>query len=221
MLLGEEVKYQDVERFGNGGESGNDSRWKFGNDILYEMCRNYPEHKRADVIVGKLWLIGRAYAAAIERRKDPKEEKATDDFYFNVVANEMLKIGEELDNRIGNLKKYDVISNDNLEEIVSTHKFLTDIFKSISGQYNRSLASKYLHFHVPNMFYIYDSRAIELAKKLIRLEKNDKKSKDLSLAGDDQYIDLVKRLIFFQEYVKCQFGVTMTPRQIDSYLLNY
>ena len=50
-----------------------ETRWDFGNGILYEMCKEYPKHEKEDVIVGKIWLIGRSYAAAIERRKNKDE----------------------------------------------------------------------------------------------------------------------------------------------------
>jgi len=43
--------------------------WKFGNDILYKLCQDFPKHDTSSQIVGKIWLIGRSYAAAIERRK--------------------------------------------------------------------------------------------------------------------------------------------------------
>jgi hypothetical protein len=39
----------------------------WGNHILYRMCHKQPGHTNVDVIAGKIWLIGRAYAAAIER----------------------------------------------------------------------------------------------------------------------------------------------------------
>jgi len=35
------------------------------------------------------------------------------------------------------------------------------LFSKISGLNKRSLASKYLHFHVPELFYISDSRAYD------------------------------------------------------------
>lgn len=46
------------------------SKWKFGNDVLYKLCKDHPDHKSEDVVIAKIWLIGRAYSAAIERRKD-------------------------------------------------------------------------------------------------------------------------------------------------------
>jgi hypothetical protein len=35
----------------------------YGNQILYRMCQEQPLHTDTDVISGKIWLIGRAYAA--------------------------------------------------------------------------------------------------------------------------------------------------------------
>src|SRR5438477_314230 len=44
--------------------------WDVGNGVLYDLCAANPEHTRDDVIIAKIWLIGRTYAAAIERRRD-------------------------------------------------------------------------------------------------------------------------------------------------------
>lgn len=70
-----------------------------------------------------------------------------------------LQHGCELDERIEHLKKYDSPNEMNLEEVSSTHKWLTNIFCEITDLEKRSLASKYLHFHYPHLFYIYDSRS--------------------------------------------------------------
>jgi len=44
-----------------------DTIWDTANGILYGLCRKYPGHTDDAIIVAKLWLIGRSYAAAIER----------------------------------------------------------------------------------------------------------------------------------------------------------
>lgn len=213
MLIRKEIKIQDIQKCING------NGWSFGNEILYEMCSKNPKHKNAGVVVGKVWLIGRSYAAAIERRKNASEIDSGDDFYFNIVSPKMLEIGEELDNRIDELKKYDAITRDNLKEIVDTHLFLTNVFLEISGQDKRSLASKYLHFHAPNIFYIYDSRAIRGARSYVEPDKQLRTL--LAPFGDKEYIELVIRLFTFQEHIKNQYGMAMTPRDIDSFLLSY
>jgi hypothetical protein len=43
----------------------------------------------------------------------------------------------------------------------------------------------------------------------------------LSPYGDKEYIDLVIRLFEFQEHVRNKYGMTLTPRIIDTFLLNY
>ena len=58
--------------------------WSFGNQILYDMCLKNPSHTNENVIIGKIWLIGRSYAAAIERIKE--KSVPSDDFYSDVVA---------------------------------------------------------------------------------------------------------------------------------------
>lgn len=42
------------------------------NKILYKMFQDYPENKVAEHIVAKVLILGRTYAAAIERGKGNK-----------------------------------------------------------------------------------------------------------------------------------------------------
>lgn len=142
------------------------SRWEYGNSVLYRMCEEEPEHKEIDVIVGKIWLIGRSYAAAIERRKNAVV--VGDDFYYDEVAPKLLEIGPELDDRITKLRKSKGLILDDIKLVLSTHKFLMDIFYELTGLEKRSLASKYLHFHCPEKFFIYDSRARVGIGKLVK-----------------------------------------------------
>ncbi|MBM3273346.1 hypothetical protein FJY94_08960, partial [Candidatus Kaiserbacteria bacterium] len=46
------------------------SIWDVGNAVLYSLCQQHAKHDEPSAVVAKLWLIGRAYAAAIERRKN-------------------------------------------------------------------------------------------------------------------------------------------------------
>ncbi len=48
--------------------------WDFSNGILYKMCADNFEHTQRNKIVGKILVIGRTYAVAIERRKEKREE---------------------------------------------------------------------------------------------------------------------------------------------------
>jgi len=194
----------------------------FGDKILYEMCKNNPKHESKDIIIGKIWLIGRSYAAAIERRKPSENENPNDDFYDTVVANKIYEIHKGLDDRIAELNKFDDINEDNLRSVLETHGFLTRAYKDITNMNKRSLASKYLHFHVPKMFYIYDSQAIDATRKLVN--KNElllsKFSESFSVESIDyEYADFVTRLFWLQEYIFNEYQIKLTPRQTDTFLL--
>ena len=193
------------------------SRWEFGNSILYQMCEDNPLHNDADVVIGKIWLIGRSYAAAIERRKNADDYQG-DDFYYDAVAPKMLEIGKDLDSRIESLKNNTGIIADCVPEILSTHKYLMDAFMDLTGLEKRSLASKYLHFHCPEKFFIYDSRARAAIGKIVK-----RPNKKILLGVDDhdaEYGDFVCRMLELQEYLDEKLGVYEKPRAIDSFLLS-
>ena len=193
------------------------SRWEFGNSILYQMCEDNPLHNDADVVIGKIWLIGRSYAAAIERRKNADDYQG-DDFYYDAVAPKMLEIGKELDSRIESLKNNTGIIADCVPEILSTHKYLMDAFMDLTGLEKRSLASKYLHFHCPEKFFIYDSRARAAIGKIVK-----RPNKKILLGIDDhdaEYGDFVCRMLELQEYLDEKLEVYEKPRAIDSFLLS-
>ncbi len=44
-----------------------------GNGILYDMCKKYPRHNNESEIIAKIWIIGRSYAASIERNRNRDE----------------------------------------------------------------------------------------------------------------------------------------------------
>lgn len=188
--------------------------WEFGNSILYKMCEKRPKHNNPDVIVGKIWLIGRSYAAAIERRKDGKK---TGDFYFEVVAPKMKKIGKELDKKIKVLSQP---STNYIIDLLCTHKFLTDAFNDISKLQKRSLASKYMHFHCPSKVFIYDSRARDAIHKLV---KRPDKSILNNLQPDEfdkEYGDFVCRVLELKNFLKTSRKKSLSPRDIDNFLLS-
>ncbi len=51
------------------------SPWDFSNRVLYDLCRARPAHDDESVVIAKMLLIGRAYSAAIERRKTRSRER--------------------------------------------------------------------------------------------------------------------------------------------------
>lgn len=196
-------------------------RWNFANDILYDMCKENPKHENEHVIVAKIWLIGRSYAAAIERTEKARE---ANDFYYEKVVPKVSEIKGGLDSRIAELnngEKYERLSRDNLDKALEAHNFLMKEFNKITGKDNRSLVSKYLHFHCPSMFYIYDSRAVYAMEKLgigkERLNKRDPRKHKY----DKKYVTFCDNALDLQEYIEKEHGQKVTPRDIDNFLLYY
>ena len=193
------------------------TNWHFANSVLYELCANNPLHNDADIIVGKIWLIGRSYAAAIERRKN-KDNTDDDDFYYEVVAPKMLSIGDTLDERITELNDAPALTEAKLDLVRNTHKLLQDAFFEITELEKRSLASKYLPFHCPTMFYIYDSRANQAIRKWITLDKN-RVYKHYPSGCDVEYANFCMRMIELQEFCQREFDRLPSPRELDDFLL--
>lgn len=198
------------------------TRWNLANDILYSMCNKYPKHDNADEIVAKIWLIGRSYAAAIERRKNAIGYKG--DFYYDTVAPAMKKHGTDIDKKIQALNN----AKTELEQLIAlfdAHAYLTNIFKDLTNLEKRSLAAKYLHFHCKDKVYIYDSIASAGIKKFVKKPEKLKKNIDEVIANNQQYdaeyVDFVLRVIELKEYIKDKHSQTLTPRQIDTFLLHY
>lgn len=182
----------------------------YGNEVLYRMCNDEPLHSDIDKIKSKLWIIGRAYSAAIERKAGP-------DFKIETAA-EILK-DSEIDNHISRLLKIARTDESNLETLLCAHKCLTDALQSATGIEKRSLASKYLHFHAPEAVFIFDSIANRnLRNRLSQVKKR------FACDGkyDGQYEAFARRCIFFRDNVfERELGALASPRRIDMHLLGY
>jgi hypothetical protein len=195
-----------------------DDDWTFGKNILYDMCNKNPSHNENGVIIGKLWIIGRTYAAALERRKNVTETPAGDNFYTNKVAPKMFASRNELDEKINKLYLHNQVNEENIPEILNTHQFLTTIFESLTKLKKRSLASKYLHFHIPQLFFIYDSRAIETARKIAKSLPNKSNIILSNCNYDSEYFELVKICFELQKYAYDEYQLRLSPLNIDNLL---
>lgn len=189
------------------------SPWDLGNQVLYSLCQNHPQHDRADVIIAKVWLIGRSYAAAIERRKNTKG--SSDNFYEKTVVKEMKK--PAVDQWLSSLPDRMTDPWRELGQVIVVHKRLMDLFTKMTDLEKRSLASKYLHFHRPDLFFIYDSRAkgaISKATPSIR-----KIARIQAKQADHEYLTFVRRCQWIRDDVARRFNTLLTPRQLDKILL--
>lgn len=182
----------------------------YGNDVLYRMCKEKPLHNEKDIVASKMWLIGRSYAAAIERTKSgEKFETIIDKFWDKLTPK-----SENIDKTLQSINSLPVekIEN-NVQIILKLHKKFMDIIKEATAMDKRSLTSKYLHFHCPNAFFIYDSRARLSINKLV------KKQDIYGYSGDYEYVEFFLRVLKLQQFIKEQTGKIFTPRKIDNFLL--
>ena len=191
----------------------NNSRWRLGNTILYEMVSNHPRHTDEDEIVSKMWIIGRTYAAAIERR--PNKAETPGDFYYDYVAPKLIR--SEIDEKIDLLRNYTTITRENLPSILSVHKYLMDQFTELTQKEKRSLASKYLHFHLPELFIIYDSR---VASVITQFAGKKPRGLEIPQDADKTYAEFCYKALLIYDELNGNYSDTKT-RVIDNILLRY
>ena len=105
---------------------------------------------------------------------------------------------------------------DNLDRILDVHWRVTDLFSKISGLEKRSLASKYLHFHRPETFFIYDSRAVSAISEYKAITGRASKADQRS---DGEYRKFFFKCLKLQKYIHDKYDVYLAPRAIDNLLL--
>ena len=187
--------------------------WDLSNEILYKMCREYPNHESDKEIIAKILIIGRVYSAAIERRK--RVENNSDMFYIKDVAPTIRK--SKIDEWLHTLTGLECPTRENCVQIIYVHKKVTDLLKKISGLEKRSLASKYLLFHFPKLFFIYDARS---SSALSQIEPRPVVWSPVFAKYDYMYTRFFLRCMNFVDRIDSQCKVYLTPRQLDKYLLS-
>lgn len=199
----------------DGNDKDNES---FAYYILCEMCKRNPHHTKYGVVRDKILMIGRTYAAALERRlnkerKSNKKEESIVDFYERAFE----KIREyDIDKWFESLKKFKKIDNKSIHDILRVHSNLVELFYKITQMKKRSLASKYLHFHFPNLFYLYDSRA---KKGFGRIMPGYRTNREMTGKYDNEYENFALKLLDLQKKIEKERKTTLTPHQLDILLL--
>ncbi len=190
------------------------------NSKLYQLCKDHFKHKSPDAILAKTIIIGRTYAVSLDRGKDKnkteKEKKLkfiNDDFYQKEIVPRFQN--PKLDIYLSKLKRLKSPEN-HIKEILALHYYLTDLLVSLNGEDKRSFSSKYLHFHLPDLFFLYDSRAKSVINQFI-------KRKDVEFYtiqnSDKEYSTFYSKAIHLQNRIRKQHGILLTPRQIDNLFL--
>lgn len=190
--------------------------WHFGNEILYSMCRENFEHTKDEHILAKILFIGRIYAAAIERRKT-KNNDINDNFYIDTVAPAFRK--SEIDKYLTKLKSFESLETDNLKFALETHYYLTKEINKITELNKRSLVSKYLHFHLPELFFIYDTRAVQALRYFITKVPNNLQPLIELENVDTEYAKFFCKCYTLKTEIEKQFNLKISNRQLDNLLI--
>jgi hypothetical protein len=185
------------------------------NRLLYELCQKHRSHDDDQAVYAKIVLIGRSHAAAIERR-DKFLRVPNDEFYEKKVVPAVRR--EPVDQWLADAAATPGIASETLPVLLSVHAKFTRLFKRISGRNQRSLASKYLHFHLPEHFFLYDTRAVqalgflkEVIGKRLMLGPN--------AAHDAEYERLARKCLKLQAEA-LRLGIPpLPPRHVDNLLL--
>lgn len=190
--------------------------WDFGNKILYDMCRANSKHNKDDQILAKVLFIGRIYAAAVERRRNKKDE-INDDFYVETIAPTFRN--SKLDDLLNALHNYKSISIDSILPILHAHHYLTTILNKITDLNKRSFSSKYLHFHLPELFFIYDSRAAMGLRFFTSDVPEDLRLFTQADHVDGEYAKFFCKCLALKRKIENQYKVSITNRQLDNMLI--
>lgn len=185
--------------------------WDLGNRVLYQLCAKHPRHLDEPEIVAKVWLIGRSYAASIERYKKPDDRH----FFTQILAPHIKK--SKLDVWLDALPRRPAPFLQHQRMAVLTHGRLVRSLSDVLSKNARSFASKYLHFHRPDLFPIYDSRAASAIKKLTP----DPRFVDVERPKgcDQNYAKFTARIACIVEDVRVRHRRTLSLRQVDRLLL--
>ena len=185
------------------------TRWFLFNKVLYDLCLQYPRHNNPHEVVTKIAMIGRAYSASVERRKNAETTNDCD-FYYEYIASPI--VNSDLDERLDALRKYKTPTPENLSEILSTHLYLQELLKKVTEMDMRSLVSKYLHFHCPNLFYIFDSYSYNEINRIVK----SKGKWNCPSNSDYCYAKYCEKSLFVQQQTIP--NESNFPRISDSYL---
>lgn len=197
------------------------------NGVLYRMCKEHPHHRDKNAIRAKVVIIGRAYAAGLERHVHG----------IPVVTDALHASKSWLDPALDRLRQWDddpVPSVDRINMLASVHGRLQRAIGQITRNGNnvRSFASKYLHFHAP-VVPIFDQFAAAALTDWYRwppraTTRHDESYRDLvrvaskiPVGADDTYWrHLVRTAFVVQEWESTRHD-TPTARAIDTYALSW
>ena len=196
--------------------------WSVGNDFLYKLFSENISHVDSSEIVAKVWILGRTYSASIERHKNRDFPPATN-FYEDVVPYlfKGLNKSNYFDESIQLLRglREDEIE-DNLDDILTLHLKLQSAIQKFTKDKKTSFCSKYLHFHCPNCYFIYDSIARNNIKGLLHMLDLESHKRVLN-TGDPAYSLFYGKCQEARKALELKYQTTITIREFDTVLMNF
>lgn len=173
--------------------SAPDARYR----ALYDLCYVRRDHLRHEVVVDKLRLMMRLYA---EQDLVPGG--------FSLEATTL-----SLQNSCVDCWFSAMASAETLESALALrlHKRVMELFPGLSLQESAVLASRYLHYHFPELFYIYDSRVEVVALVLTRGEGGWPAAADYD-PGYSRFLSSCQRLV---ERIGPLVDRSLSPRELD------
>jgi hypothetical protein len=191
------------------------------NHILYAMCQEQPGHDDVEIVRGKIELIGRAYSAAPSRG-------VTIEGFYRGLADAVVANGACIDAAIAQARRTRRINWEALPKVVDGHRTLSDVIITFirdnrDGNSDRGLghrdsfSSKYLHFHVPGMFPILDSRVEKALRRRRHAKVYTNRSGRVGVSG--RYAAFCRH---FLSYAEARHDPERwTPRSVDGELWPY
>jgi hypothetical protein len=162
-----------------------------------------------------VWLIGRSYSVALERRKEKAD--INDDFYTHVVvpAFRNSKLDFHLDDLLGHRE----LTAGVFLKVLETHQYLTRELNKITKLDKRAFSSKYLHFHLPALFFIYDSRAVGALRQFVSHVPEEFRFLTRLDSVDKEYARFACKSLSLKQAIRDRYGISLTTRQLDNLLI--
>jgi len=148
-----------------------DESWGAVDEVLYRACREHPLHNDRRAIMCKMVVVGRCYAAGIERLVTPRKGEQAVDRIGDCLA----RHGAVIDGIIQGLPDPEApLTPAPMRIVVRQHGRLTRLLARhlTKGRYPTSFVSKYLHFHRP-IVPIYDAYCLAGLTKAVHWDQKE------------------------------------------------
>ena len=142
-------------------------RWATFNDVLYAMCRKYPDHIEPGHINAKFGIIGRSFATGLERKMKSRGGQGSTLAVVGEYVFKHRRDVQEVFEGLAGIKE--PLTEERLATIIAAHGCLNRLLRGMTRgrQSLRSFVAKYMHFHCPAV-PIYDTFAEKALRREVR-----------------------------------------------------